>query len=130
MAKPLRITIDVEEIAFGRVFRWLDQAPGVVRINIEGTGAKQNNDEYASQSDVAPPRTMSARDCVLLSFKKTDDVMHRTDITKQMVANGFAASTLNGLLSSMTKTRMVTSIGAGKYKLGVAGKKELQNGIG
>src|SRR6266403_2960072 len=41
MPKPMTMTIEVEEMAFGKVFRTLDGMPGVIAIKIAGTGPKK-----------------------------------------------------------------------------------------
>lgn len=41
MAKPIRVTIDVEESFFGKIYRTLDTMPGVAAISIHSEGVKQ-----------------------------------------------------------------------------------------
>jgi hypothetical protein len=43
MPKPMIITVAVEEIAFGKIYRWLDATPGVVSLSYRVRREKQSS---------------------------------------------------------------------------------------
>lgn len=45
MPKPLSVTVEVEEIALGRVIRILNRTPGVVRFNLNLQGDRPEGEE-------------------------------------------------------------------------------------
>lgn len=120
MAKFLGMFLQVEEVAFGRVFRSLRDMSGVVSIELEG--------KQKGAAPAAPKRPKgktsegTTNQCIVL-FALQKENLHRKELEAQLVATGRKASSLNGLLGKMTKAKLIKAHGEGIYAITASGNK-------
>lgn len=124
MPKPMTMTIEVEEVAFGRVFRTLDAMAGVVAIKLKGEGpkkAKANGSGGAGQKHGGAQSVA----CIVLGAL-TDKILNRQELATTLEANGKKAASLPDTLMKLRKMGEIRSIGEGrdiKYKITTKGVK-------
>lgn len=117
------MTIQVEEIAFGKVFRTLDTMPGVIAINLHGSGPKE-------QTTSSPPRRTGGAtvECLILgALRETKVPLTRTTLTEVIVQGGKAASSFQDAISKLVKKKHVTKGVDGNYKITAAGSKRYES---
>ena len=56
MPKPMIITVSVEEIAFGKVYRMLDTHPGVISMTYHAEGSKPNGHDKKENGNKGKPK--------------------------------------------------------------------------
>lgn len=126
MPKPIRVTVDIEESFFGKIYRTLDTMPGVAAIAIHSEGVKGNG--------VAKPRqkkggTQSVP-CLLLGALIQTPGLTREQVIPILEASGKKGSSLPDALTKLKKAGHIKIKGAGKagasYTVTAAGKKHYQ----
>jgi hypothetical protein len=113
MPKPISMTIQVEEVAFGKVWRSIDAMPGVISIQLKGDGPKS----------AAPQSDKGKRGSIQASVLQTllNGAMSATDLG--------GGSRISGALHHLKKKKLVSKTG-NKYKVTTAGMKLAKNGEG
>jgi hypothetical protein len=121
MAKPMRIMVEVEEIAHGRVFRMLDGTPGVVSITPVGDGPKSSRPDVAQKKGGA----QSVACLILGALVKTPGIS-RAQLAPVLESAGKKVSSMPDALAKLRKAKHITTRGKGKtvvYSITPAGKK-------
>ena len=126
MAKPLMMTIAVEEAFFGKIYRTLDNMPGVATITIHSEGVKGNG--------AAPPTggrgqkrggTQSSECVVLGALRKGPQV--RSVLTEALNAAGKKGeASIAVTMRKLHTQKQVTKKGTGKnvtYTITKAGEQ-------
>lgn len=127
MAKPMKLMVEVEEIAHGRIFRLLDGAEGVVSITPIGDGpksARQNSGTRGQKQGGA-----QSAPCLVLGALLETPGLGRRALEGVLEANGKKATSLPDTLAKLRKARELASKGAGKnvvYNITAAGKKRYE----
>lgn len=130
MPKPMTVTIDVEEIAFGRVWRTLDAMPGVVKMHMHGTGPKPEAKVRASS------KKGETVHCVLLrALKANEDAFPSALIPKKVLEDavikaGKAKGSLHNVIDKAKKLKHLRSPKTGFYKITPAGVKYIETVCG
>lgn len=118
MPKPMKMMIEVEEIAYGRVFRVLDTMQGVVTITPVGEGPKQ--------AKAAAKGKKGTVYCLVLSaLIEADKPLNRDALRDVLKANGKAASSLPDTLTKLKKAKHIT-IKSAMYSVTPAGRKHYE----
>lgn len=127
MAKPMTMSIAVEEAAFGRVFRLLDSMPGVVSINILGTGPKANGAAPAASQKRGGSQSVP---CLALGMlMESEEPLNRAALSEVLIKHGKKPSSLPDALMKMRKAKEIRTVGKGRnvtYKITPAGIKRFQ----
>lgn len=126
MAKPLIMTINVEEIAFGRVFRALDAMPGVVSIDIQAE-SKRGAAAPAPAGRVGGKGTRTGAatiECIILgALGDGSEARTRDELRTAITRAGKAATSMPDALRKLKEKRHVKVAAGGKYAITVAGKE-------
>ena len=125
MAKPMKILIEVEEIAHGRVFRILDGMEGVVSIMPVGDGPKSARVEAGATKVQKKGGAQSALCLVLGALIKTPG-LSRFQLTEIMTGNGKSKNSLPDTIAKLKEAGEIRASGSGRdvtYKATAAGKK-------
>jgi len=128
MPKPMTIEISVEEIAFGKVFRTLDEMPGVVSIKIKGSGPNASAPESARKHGKASEGTTGK--CVVFNFllgKKK--AVAPGVLADAIVAAGKSKNSIGNILYEAVKLKELAHSKDG-YKLTPVGLNFLRNNCG
>lgn len=122
MPKPMKLMIEVEEIAHGRVFRMLDGCAGVVSITPIGDGPRSPGGGGQKKGG-----TQSAPCLVLAAMIEAGKVqLGRDALAAVMKSGGKNPTTLPGTLAAMKKAGEIRASGSGKgvtYGITAAGRK-------
>jgi hypothetical protein len=121
MPKPMKLMIEVEEVAHGRVFRMLDGTPGVVTITPIGDGPRSGGGSTGQKQG----GTQSAACLLLAALIRTPGITVE-QMRPVLEGNGKRASTLAGTLASMKKAGEIRASGSGKsatYRITKVGQK-------
>lgn len=128
MPKPMTMTIEVEEIAFGKVFRTLDGMPGVINIRITGSGpkamAKPNGRGTNGQRQGG---TKTVPGIVLGELVKGP--RGRPDLAPALERAGKKATSLPDALQKLRKAKAIKTAGKGKgteYTITPVGMKQYE----
>lgn len=124
MPKPMRIMVEVEEIAHGRVFRLLDGTPGVIGITPIGDGPKPQN---AGSSKGQKKGGAQTAPCLVLGALIESPGANRTQLAAVLELNGKKATSLPDTLQKLRKAKEITSKGKGKdvsYSITPVGRKK------
>lgn len=117
MSKPMTMVIEVEEIAFGKVFRTLDAMPGVISIHLKGSGPKAPKPAAVSVSATVKSMILGA-----LSEKP-----HDIDALKDIVAKGGkSATSVPDAINKLKNDKKIASVVGqkGVYRITAAGRNE------
>lgn len=110
MAKPMSMLIEVEEVAFGRVFRTLDGMQGVISINLKGTGPKKGPCTPKAQGG------KTVNEIILDAL--TDSPLPRKTLEGVLARHGKAATSAASALTHLRKTKKVKlNATTGEYSL-------------
>jgi len=121
MPKPMMLTINVEEIALGKVFRTLDGMPGVVSINFHGSGPKprSNGAQRKGGAQTVP--------CIILgTLIDAGKSLGREDLAPAVIAAKKAVSSIPDALNKLAKSRLIKRHGPNadrRYTSTAAGSK-------
>jgi hypothetical protein len=113
----MAMTIEVEEVAFGRVFRTLDGMAGVVAIRIQGSGPKPARKNGAKSGHGGS----TAAQLVLAALAASKAPLDRAALIPAMEAGGKKAASLPDTIQKLRKQKLITSPKVGEYKLTKAG---------
>lgn len=110
MPKPMSMLIEVEELAFGRVFRTLDSMAGVISINLKGDGPKKGPCTPKSQGG------KTVNEIILDAL--LDKPMARKEIGPLLAHNGKNPSSAGSALAALRKTKKLKlNVTTGEYSL-------------
>lgn len=118
MPKPIKMMVEIEEVAFGRVFRFLDGMPGVVTITPIGDGPK-------AAKGAAKGKKGTVYCLVLSALIAADKPLNRDALRDVLSANGKAASSLPDTLTKLKKAKHITIKNA-MYTVTPAGRKHYE----
>lgn len=116
VVKPLKMMLEIEEGAFGRVFRTLDGMPGVVSMMPIGDGPK--NAKAAGKKG----KGGTVYCLVLKALIEAGKPLNRDALRDVLASNGKAASSLPDTLTKLKKAKHITIKNA-MYSLTPAGRK-------
>jgi hypothetical protein len=120
MPKPLTITIDVEEVAFGKVFRTLDTMPGVISINLKGSGPTKVNESKIKES-----KKIKTID-LIRDWIATHSTFYAKDLNGYLFENGITnRNIVYAFITKLHNLKEIKRIEPGKYKA-LAIQKTLQ----
>jgi hypothetical protein len=119
MPKPLKMMLEIEEAAFGRVFRALDGMPGVVAMTPIGDGPK-----------VKGPAGKKGKGgtvyCIVLrALIEADKAVNRDVLRDVLKAHGKAATSLPDALTKLQRAKHITNKNA-MYSVTPAGRKHYE----
>lgn len=133
MAKPMGLTIQVEEGAFGRVFNVLDAMQGVISIKIEASGPKPKG---AAKTPGQKKGGAQSAPCLVLGAlmkvgtKATPSKwLNREELAAVIVAGGKKATSLPDTLQKLRNAKEVVNHGTGRdvrYRITEAGVKRFK----
>ena len=119
MPKPIKMMVEIEETAFGRVFRALDGMPGVVSMTPIGDGPK-------TKGPVGKKGKGGTVYCLVLrALIEADKTVNRDVLRNMLSANGKAATSLPDALMKMQKAKHITNKKA-MYGITPAGRKHYE----
>jgi hypothetical protein len=117
MPKPMTMTIDVEEIAFGAVFRRLDTMPGVISINLRGSGPKP------APSSTRRKGGSATVECLILgALVEATKPLSRPDLVAAVTAGGKQASSMPDALVKLKRKSHIAYLKGALYKITKAGR--------
>lgn len=120
MPKPMKLMVEIEEAAFGRVFRTLDTMSGVVTITPIGEGPKQPG--TAKQ----PKGKKGTVYCLVLSaLISNGKAVNRDTLRDVLKMNGKAATSLPDTLTKLKRAKHITIKNA-MYTITPAGRKHYE----
>jgi len=122
MVKPIRITLEVEQIALGKVWTTLDGMAGVISIGLHGNGpkpaAKKKGTKHGSSATVP---------CIVLgALNGSKKPLGKPALIEFIVAGGKAAASLADTLTKLKKDKHIAPVGDGLFKITPAGVKRYQ----
>lgn len=129
MPKPMTMTIEVEEIAFGKIFRTLDGMPGVVNIRIAGSGPKT---AAAAKSSTAGQKQGGAQTvpCIVLgTLIENKTPLGRPELFDAVESYGKHGTSLPDALQKLRRAKAIKSTGSGRtvtYKITPVGVKQFE----
>jgi hypothetical protein len=116
----MKFTVDVEEIAFGKVFRTLDAMPGVISIKIVGDGPR------SQQQPATSGRPRAAAILLQALSAAPRGQMARGDLEAVLAKNGRSKKSFPGTLFTMEKQKLLRRSARGKIvTMTPAGAKKL-----
>lgn len=120
MAKPIKITLEVEQVALGKVWTTLDGMTGVISIGLHGNGPKPTSKKKGSKhgSSATVP-------CIVLGALEKKP-LGKPALIEAVVASGKAATSLPDALTKLKKEKHIVPVGDGFYKITQAGAKRYQ----
>lgn len=119
MPKPITMIIDVEEIAFGKVWRALDVMPGVINIHMKGTGPPK----LPEQKVATVKKNGKTTKRLVLESLLSKSPKAREELEAAIVNGGKQKTSLPDTLTKLKKEKSIRPIGKGKYKITAAGIK-------
>jgi predicted transcriptional regulator len=125
MPKPMKLLVEIEEIAFGRVFRALDGMNGVVSLTPVGEGVKAATGKPTGQKKGGA----QSAPCLVLYALKGGVPMSRSTLTAVLVEGGKAATSTADTMKKLMVAKEVTKHGTGKnvtYKITPKGIKRYE----
>jgi hypothetical protein len=114
MPKPMEMTIEVEEIAFGPVFRKLDIMPGVIAIHLRGTGPRA----------VGPRNrgSVATVECLVLgALMLAKKPLNTTELATAITSFGKQKSSLGDSLMKLKAKKHIAAVKTATYKITPAG---------
>lgn len=122
MPKPMSMTIEVEEMAFGKIFRTLDGMPGVVSINLKGAGPKAATPKGKANGDGTANGGKTLNTLLLEAMLASKNVLTAADLASALQAHGKSRNSAQGTLSRLKAHKLVKRSGKG-WKITPAGIK-------
>jgi hypothetical protein len=116
MPKPMKMLVEVEEIAYGRVLRLLDGTQGVVSITSVGDGPKQ------PKSAAKKGKSGTVYCLVLKALIDAKGAINRDALREVLKSNGKSATSLPDTLTKLKKAKHIT-IAKAMYTVTPAGRK-------
>ena len=121
MPKPMSISIEVEEVAFGKVFRTLDGMPGVININIRGKGPKPNGSAPILPVSARKGNGKTVHTLILESLLASKSPKSREELGEAVATGGKSATSTPDGLQKLKKQKLIKQAGVGKYRITAAG---------
>lgn len=128
MAKPMKMMIEVEEIAHGRVFRLLDTMEGVVSITPIGDGPKSARQNSGGSKGQKQGGSQSVA-CLVLGALLQTPGLTREHLFPVLESHGKRRTSLPDTLMKLKKAGEIRASGSGRnvtYKATPAGKKRFE----
>ena len=120
MVKPLKMMVEIEEGAFGRVFRSLDGMPGVVSLTPIGDGPRVAKGKVGKKGKGGTVYCL-----VLRALIEADKPVNRDALRDVLAANGKAATSLPDTLTKLKKAKHI-AIKNAMYTITPAGRKHYE----
>jgi hypothetical protein len=117
MAKPIKLLVDIEEIAFGRVFRALDGMPGVVSLTPIGDGPRAAKGAAGKKGKGGTVYCL-----VLRTLIDAGKPVNRDTLRNVLASNGKSATSLPDALTKLAKAKHITNKNA-MYSVTPTGRK-------
>lgn len=121
MPKPMKVLVEVEEIAHGRLFRLLDGMQGVVSITPVGDGPRAAANGTRQKKGGA-----QSVSCIVLGAVIATPGITRAQLKPVIEGAGKRVSSMPDALSKLKRDKYIVAHGSGKsvtYSSTVAGKK-------
>lgn len=121
MPKPMKVMVEVEEIAHGRLFRLLDGMPGVVSITPVGDGPKSGAKSTGQKKGGA-----QSVPCIVLGAVISTPGINRAQLAPIVEGAGKRVTSMPDALAKLKRDKHIVAHGSGKsvtYSSTVAGKK-------
>ena len=123
MPKPIKLTIEIEQVAMGKVWTTLDAMSGVISISLHGSGPKPAGPKKAGK----PGGKSTTVPCLILgALVASKDPLPRTDLMLAVEAGGRAATSTPDSLAKLKKDKHIAPAGDGLYKITAAGVKRYE----
>lgn len=125
MPKPMKLLVEVEEIAFGRVFRALDGMNGVVSLTPVGEGVKAATGKTTGQKKGGAQSSA----CVVLGELIRSGPLPRSNIVAALRTAGKSVASTADTMKKLFVAKHVTKRGRGRdvvYTITPAGKKRFE----
>jgi hypothetical protein len=122
----MKMLIEVEEIAYGRVFRTLDGMDGVVSITPIGDGPKSSRQNVAGATAVQKKGGAQSAPCLVLGALMITPGLSRAQLTEVIVSNGKSKNSLPDTIAKLKDAGEIRASGEGRaitYRITAAGKK-------
>lgn len=129
MPKPMQLLVDIEEIAFGRVFRMLDTMQGVARLSIVGEGVKKAGAPNGGGNTGVRKGGSQTAVCLILGALVNSPGLSRPQLGAILEGNGKKAASLPDALQKLRKAKEITAKGKGastRYDVTRAGRTHYQ----
>jgi hypothetical protein len=129
MAKPIKVMIEVERIAFGDVFVSLDGMKGVVSITPIGDGPRNARQKAATGTRGQKHGGAQSAPCLVLGALLKSPGLSREQLYPVLEGNGKSRNSLPDTLTKLKKAGEIRASGSGRdvtYKATPAGKKRFQ----
>lgn len=118
MPKPMKMLIEVEEIAYGRVFRTLDGMDGVVSITPIGEGPKSQQPSRVLGKRGGAQSSECAVLGALIGSDKGKGSHPRTELAEALVAAGRKPGGVAGVMTALVQKKHARVV-SGKGTKGV-----------
>jgi hypothetical protein len=117
----MTLLIEVEEIAFGKVFRKLDEMSGVISINIRGSGVKgKGKGRGDNVVPFNPNRTKGGTPtCGMIVLKllvDSGEPVTRDACMAELVKFGKAETNITSCMTDLVRRKLASRIGRAEYK--------------
>jgi len=105
MPKPMTITVKVEEIAFGKIYRLLDTQSGVIEISYhaEGPSKLKPNGHASGTRKSRADFKITGKDFLLQSLYKNSQPLSNSGVKALFIADGRSGSSPNSILDELKK---------------------------
>ncbi len=125
MPEPIKLTIAVEQVAFGKVWTALDVMPGVIEIKIHGKGPpKQKAAKPFNEKMNGSTPTISN---IILNALQDKKALPTTILGEILEANDKRKASLPNVLYKLkNEEKLIASAGVGIYKITAKGRKAIQ----
>lgn len=125
MVKPMKLMVEVEEIAYGRIFRMLDGSDGVVSILPVGEGPRS---QRATGGNVQKKGGAQSAPCIVLGalIAAGRVQLDRAALRATLKVNGKSETSLPDTLTKLKKAGEIRASGSGRdvvYAITAAGRK-------
>jgi hypothetical protein len=126
MPKPMKMMVEVEEFAHGRIFRLLDGTDGVVSITPIGDGPRSQRPAGGARQKKGGAQSVS---CLVLGALIKTPGLTREQLFPVLEGNGKKRTSLPDTLQKLKKAGEIRASGTGKrvnYKITPIGKKRFE----
>jgi len=120
MAKPIKITLEVEQIALGKVWTTLDGMAGVISFSLHGSGPKPTGPKKKPGSPVTVPYL------ILGALVAAKTPLTRAELMAAVEAGDRAASSTLDSITQLKKNKHIAPVSKGVFKITSAGVKRYE----
>jgi hypothetical protein len=120
MPKPIVMIVAVEELLAGKIWRLLDSTPGVVEINIQGSGPKPNGAAVPSKANGKNNGTPAR--ILVLNALLSKSPQSKEALGNLLEKNGKMRSTLPSTIAVLKQKKHIAAVDDG-FKITSAGTK-------